>query len=222
MLRLAVIGTFHGRLENTLPLLRRVLVESTRRPDEFWIMCEDGDDFNTGWSALMDIYDEADDLSDGLHIKTLPTPRTERGAYSVIPYSHKINWALDRTQADVICYLDNNSMPHPDKYAAMTYGLACNQDWGAVYVTQKRTGYQDVVHGGTWVIENGSGQVNYTQFAHRPTADRWTENMTYANPDLADAMFLADLSKSLGPLYPVGGLDPLDEHRMDSAAAAGI
>ena len=221
-LKLAVIGTFHGRHSATLPLLRRVLVESTRRPDEFWILCEDDEDGNVAAKALVDlIASEPDANWDGIGIIGCPTPR-QHGSYAVIPYSNKINFALDRTDADVICYLDNGSMPHPEKYRWFAWSLASNPDWGAVYVTQHRTGFRDETHVADKIIENGHGQINYTQFAHRRTADRWTLDLKWANPDLADAMFLADLSKSLGPLYPVGGPEPLDEHRMDSEKAAGL
>ena len=225
-LKLAVIGTFHGRHDSTLPLLRRVLVESTRRPDEFWIMCEDEDDYGTALKALELLANERSIMQeatiDYFRLQILPTPRRENGSYEIVPYSAKINWALDRTEADVIAYLDNSSMPGVEKYQQMVYGMACNPDWGGCYVTQERTGFAPAIYEADKIVPNGHCQLNYTAICHKRTADRWSTNMAHANPDLVDAMFMADLSKSVGPLHPVGGAEVHDWHHIASPAAAGI
>lgn len=157
--------------------------------------------------------------SAGIELVLLPTPRTEKGTYSVIPYSHKINLALSRTAAEAVCYLDNHSVPAETKYETMVAGLAHHP---LVYVSQRRSGYVNEDHLAIDVIPDGHSRVNFTQVAHRLTIDRWTEDMHWANPDLADALFWRSLAQTLGPMYPVGGTTILDEHRMDSAAAAGL
>jgi hypothetical protein len=217
-LRLALIATFHARHEATLPLLRKVLVDSTRTPDELWVLCEDEADTEAAVLALNRLAKPAQATAS---VVTLPTPQ-ENGCYKVIPYSHKINWALDRTTADAICYLDNGSMPAPHKYAAFVEGLEQHPEWGCVYVTQERTGHDPGLFVADEVIANGEGRLNFTQFSHRRTADRWTTDMRWANPDVADALFMRDLAVSLGPMFPVGGPTVGDWHDMPSAAAAGV
>ena len=113
--KLAVIGTFYRRYERTDMLLQRVLLESTRPPDEFFMVCEEEADAELAfeWARRYP----------NLILKLLPTPRTPSGGYSIVPYSNKINWALDNTTCDYIVYLDNNSMPHPEKYRLMSEAL---------------------------------------------------------------------------------------------------
>lgn len=212
-MKLAVIGTFHRRYENSFPLMHRLFVDATRKPDEAWLMCEDERDATAIWKAFGEL-EELDLLkSPDCHVELLPTPR-KNGDYEVIPYSHKINWALDRTQADAIVYLDNGSRPGPDKYRVMLEALEEHPEWGAVYCTQKRTGYLDEVFFAKDVIGVGSGQLNYTQVMHRLTADRWPTEMRHARPDLADSIFWGKLSESLGPVYPAGGERIHDDHHM--------
>lgn len=189
------------------------MVESTRPPDEFWVMCEGPDDAE----AVGEIADER------VIVQILQTPLSGSGGYAVIPYSNKINWALDRTTADYIVYLDNGSMPDPDKYRVMAEALDEYPEWGAVYVGQHRTGYTDANVHANQVIGDAYGVLNYTQIMHRRTADRWTLDMQWADPDLADAMFWRDLHASLGDFYPVGGNDALlDEHHMEDRKAVGL
>lgn len=219
-LTFAVIGTFYGRHPRTLPLLKRVLVESTFKPDEFWIMCETQQDADVAAAALEPLW------PGGVVVQVLETPRAANGRYAEIPYSRKINYALDRTACDVVCYLDNGSTPHPEKYRVMVQELERNPIGAGVYVTQHRTGYLDEIHYADRPIANGYGQVNYTQVMHFLTDDRWTLDMAYANPDLADAVFWGDLNRRGGPFYPAA-LDGvpahvLDEHHMPSPAAAGV
>jgi hypothetical protein len=103
----------------------------------------------------------------------------------------------------------------------MVEALEAHPEWGAVYVGQHRTGFEDKLVLADKVIGDAYGVLNYTQVCHRLTADRWTLDMQWANPDLADAMFWRDLHKSLGDFYPVGeGI--LDEHHMEDRKAVGI
>ena len=210
MSTLAVIGTFYGRHDRTEALVRRVM-ESTRPPDEFWVMCESDEDARyvpRMWKAL--------------HVQVLPTIMRD-GKYAEIPYSRKINWALDRTRADLIVYLDNGSMPDREKYELMAAALEEHPDWGAVYCGQHRTGHLDVLAHAGDVIEDAYCVLNYTQVMHRRTEDRWTLDMQYAAPmDLADALFWRSLHASLGAFHPVAAGRLLDEHHIESAKAVGL
>lgn len=222
---LAVIGTFFRKHENTLHLLKRVLVESTRKPDEFWIMCEDDADEYVVDEALILLYENemVDDL-ENVRVRILPTPTHPNGKYKVIPYSNKINHALDHTRCDTIVYLDNGSMPHERKFQIMENALIANPEWGAVYCGQKRTGWAEDVFLPHEVIEQGMGRLNFTQVMHRLTDDRWSLDMALANPDVADGHFWASLHETLGWFYPVGQntkYEILDEHHMPGVHAEG-
>lgn len=215
-MKFAVIATFHQRHDKTFPLMHRLFVDGTATPDEAWIMCETADDRDNVFEAFQELYDMEliDRLPDGLNVVHYPTPRKANGDYAVIPYSNKINAALDASQADHIVYLDNNSIPGPDKYRVMHEALCSHPDWGAVYCTQKRTGFSDVTHHARDVIHDGYCQVNYTQVMHRRTGDRWTLDMRHANPDLADALFWRSLHASIGSFYPAGGDTIHDDHHI--------
>jgi len=207
MAKLALIGTFYKRFENSRACVERVL-ESTRVPDEVILMCESQED--------------ADNLKEytkysNVQVHVLQTPKSN-GKYEVIPYSHKINWALDRTDADIICYLDNGSMPHEDKYRQMLEALEANNDWDAVYCTQHRTGFINIIHEANKVVSDPFCVINYTQAMHRKTDKRWTLDMRHADPDLADAMFFRSLDT---PFHPIAG-EVLDVHHMESSKANGI
>lgn len=221
---LAVIGTFYEKRENSLPILMRLL-ESTRQPDEVWLLCETDQDAD----ALVDAYDVLFELElvelwpKNMEVIVLPTPREEDGSYSVIPYSNKINYALDETECDLICYLDNGSMPEARKYALMASALQNNNPhWGAVYCTQKRTGHQPMTFEARDPVGDPFCVLNYTQIMHRKTDDRWTLDMKHANPDLADGMFMQALSRSLGTFWPVYGEVILDDHHIPYTSAAGV
>lgn len=221
-MRLAVIGTFYGRHENSFPLLHRLLVDSTRKPDEAWLMCEtraDADALNKAYDELLDL-DLVDPRTDTPYIYVLPTPREDNGNYAAIPYSNKINWALDRQSCDLVCYLDNGSMPGPYKYALMAGALRENPDWGAVYCGQKREGMENAEFPAEEVVGDAYCVLNYTQVMHRKTDDRWPTSMMFANPDMADATFWRMLHVSLGPFYPVQGVH--DWHRIDGPQAQGL
>lgn len=196
-------------------LARRLLTDSTRRPDETWLLCEGADDVKCLRAAL-----RGQDRS-GVTVKRLPTP-TLNGRYAVIPYSNKINWALDRTDADLIVYLDNGSTPHARKYELMCRSLEQWPDWGAVYCGQKRTGYMDVTYEARQIVDHADGQLNYTQVMHRVTEDRWPLDMALADPDVADGKFWGMLHRSLGAFYPAGVGYVLDEHHMPSPKAQGL
>lgn len=222
-MRLTVIGTFHGRLDNTLPLLKRLYVDSTRKPDEAFLMCEDTDDLDAFQDAYEELYDLEllESLPDGMEVRLCPTPRTD-GAYDVLPYAHKINKALDECTGDAIVYLDNNSDPAPEKYATMLNALETHEAWGAVYCTQKRTGWNETVAIADGIVYDGFCVTNYTQVMHRKTHDRWPLDMSLGDPDLADAVFWRKLHASIGPFHPVGDERPLDTHHMEHTYAAGL
>lgn len=221
-MKLAVVGTFFGRHSNTFPILRRLL-ECTRIPDECWLMCETEMDAAVVYEAYHELYEleVVDAMPEWLHVQVLPSPSVD-GVYAVIPYSNKINWALDKTEADAVVYLDNNSMPSAEKYDVMLSALEARPEWGAVYCTQKRTGFQPTVAVADALVVDGYCAVNYTQVMHRVTADRWTLDMANADPDLADALFWRSLHSSLGPFWPVGGARVHDTHHMPSPAAHGL
>ena len=221
-MRLAVIGTFHLRHENSFALMHRLFVDSTKKPDEAWLMCEDYSDRVAIQMALHELYemDLIGPMIPGLKVLAHPTPRNDNGGYQMIPYSRKINWALDRTQADAVVYLDNASMPSSYKYEKMLSALEANPDWGAVYCGQQRLGMTEMFSPADAVVGDAYCNLNYTQVMHRKTADRWPTDMQFANPDLADATFWRMLHVSLGDFYPVEGLD--DWHRIDGPAAQGV
>jgi hypothetical protein len=215
MARLAVIGTFYQRYERTEMLLNRILLESTRPPDEFWMMCEEEDDAILGFKWSLQ--------HPSLTVKVLHTSRTIDNKYAIIPYSNKINWALDHTNCEYVVYLDNFSIPHIEKYRLMAEALDANPEWGAVYCSQNRTGYVTDRWLRNIVIEDAYCVLNYTQIMHRKTDDRWTLDMKWSDPDLADALFWRDLHKSYGSFYPVLlGDEMLDEHHLPSMKADGI
>lgn len=222
-MRFTVIGTFAGRRENSLPLLKRLYIDSTRRPDEALLMCEDDDDQQALIDAYWELYELEllDEHPPGLKVIRLPTPRVD-GAFAVIPYAHKINRALDLATGDAVVYLDNNSDPKPTKYQTMIEGLEANPYWGATYCTQQRTGYVNQTFLADGPVADGFCALNYTQVMHRLTADRWPLEMALADPDLADGYFWRRLHVTLGSFYPVGGAEVLDEHHMPTPTAAGL
>lgn len=209
MSKLALIGTFYQRHHRTQELLHRVFEESSLVPDEVWLMCEGEDDYD----ALGDYREYG---------MVLSTPLNEDGSYAVIPYSNKINHALDLSDADLFVYLDNGSTPGIDKYRVMKQALDRNPEWGAVWCTQKRTGFAPMVVKADRVVHNAYSVLNYTQVMHRRCEARWTLDMQFANPDLADAMFWADLHKEFGPFHPAGGPATHDYHHIPSPAAVGV
>jgi hypothetical protein len=220
---LAVIGTFYGRPENTFALMHRLFVDGTRKPDEAWLMCETADDRDNIFAAFQELYDLEllDGIPDECNVLHYPTP-LDAGRYAVIPYSNKINAALDATQADLIVYLDNGSMPGPDKYRVMAEALEKHPEWGAVFCTQQRTGFSPTTHVADGIVTDGYCAVNYTQVMHRLTTDRWELDMRHANPDLADALFWRALHRSLGDFHPAGGTTVHDFHHIPNPAAVGI
>jgi len=220
---LAVIGTFFERHENTFPLMHRLFVDGTRKPDETWLMCESHKDAYAINEALEELCDleVLDDWPEGAQVVVLPTPQTN-GTYDVIPYSNKINSALDASAADLFCYLDNGSMPGPDKYRVMAQALEEHPEWGAVYCTQERTGFANERFTADKVMPNAYCQLNYTQVMHRKTSRRWTLDMQHANPDLADAIFWRDLHSDFGAFYPAGGGTVHDFHHIPHPGLAGV
>jgi hypothetical protein len=218
MSSLAVIGTFFGRHAHTLPLLQRILKQSSLVPDELWILCEEEEDVVQAEWALACIHRPPVIPN----IQHVPTPKID-GRYSVIPYSNKINWALDRTNADYICFLDNFSMPHPRKYDLMKSALDQHPTWGATYCAQRRLGHVAEYWDRTDPIPDCFCILNYTQVMYRRTPDRWTLDLEFSSPDIADALFWRDLNTRFGAMYPAStsGI-MLDWHYMKSHTADGL
>jgi hypothetical protein len=201
-------------------LLKRVLEESTRKPDIFILMCESEEDAVPAYPWQ--------NKYPNLYIKVHPTP-LENGKYKIIPYSNKINWALDEvgvsggSSRTYINYLDNYSLPHPRKYELMVNALDANSEVGAVYCSQDRTGYRVEKWISDRVIKDAYCVLNYTQVMHRYTDDRWDLDMVWADPDVADARFFRRLHNSIGSFYPVLlGSEMLDQHYAPFAKAEGI
>ena len=220
----AVIGTFYKRHENSLPILKRLL-EQTRVPNEAWLMCETPEDVAALTDAARILYEleVIDRLPPWLFIRLCPTPRTATGEYAVLPYAHKINDALELSgvrATGAVVYLDNNSMPGPDKYRVMIEALETNPTWGAVYCTQKRTGFAPTVCEAIEPVADAFCVLNYTQVMHRRTPDRWPTDMALANPDLADGYFWRTLHERVGAFHPAGGTRIHDDHHIPTPAAA--
>lgn len=219
-MKLAVIGTFYKRHEATFPLLHRTLVAATRPPDELWVMCEGGDDYDAALDALAQLQELELPVTTKVWVVLLPTPQ-QNGAYEVIPYSNKINYALDHSDADAFVYLDNGSFPSPYKFEVMARALEEHPEWGAVYCAQKRTGFSEMVCEATGPVEDAFCVLNYTQVMHRRSPERWPLDMRWANPDLADALFWRQLHKHFGAFHPADA-EVHDEHHIPTPAAAGI
>lgn len=182
MSRLAVIATLYGkRAAANLPRIREALAAQTRPPDEMWWMVEDVPRmprFRNVWNV--------------------PTPRNSDGQYDVIPYSLKANIALDRTSADYITYLTDDSWPAPEKYERMARALDENPEWGAVYCSQD---YGGSIRTADLLMADAHCRVDHTQVMHRLTADRWPTEI--AGITVGDADFWRRLHASLGPFYPI-------------------
>lgn len=185
--RLAVIAPLYGqRAADNLPRIKAALAAQTRQPDELWLMCED---MSTG--IVQDRLDHA--------AFDIPTPREPDGRYAVIPYSHKQNIALDRTSADYITYLTDDSWPAPTKYERMAQALDENPEWGAVYCSQEFS--EGLVRVASDVMHDAHCRVDHTQVMHRRTADRWPLEM--GDLMVGDAVFWRRLHASIGPFYPI-------------------
>lgn len=204
--------------------MHRVLVGSSRPPDEFWVVCETVEDFaaaENAWAELvhLGLISRKDSRPQIVHF---PTPRHDND-WLVIPYSHKINYALDNSEADLFVYLDNGSWPDARKYEIMAAALDENRGYDMVYCGQKRTGYQELTFPAEHPQDNGYCVLNFTQVMHRPVKARWTLDMKWARPDLADAIFWRDIRAEFGtPFFPAGKGLVLDEHHMPSSAASGL
>lgn len=215
-LKLAVIGTFYKKYGESRRAIRAVL-DSTRRPDEFWIICEEQADVDNAVAALEGY------VLEGVNIVHLPTKKDVDGEYLVIPYSNKINHALDASTADAFVYLDNGSVPHPEKYERMLSVLENNDSYGAVYCAQYRTGYHEEACAADRVVHDAYCVLNFTQVMHRRTKARWTLDMQHARPfDLADAIFWRSLHALIGAFHPVPTKTVMDVHHMPSPAANGL
>jgi hypothetical protein len=206
---LALIGTFHKKYEESVRAVRAVY-ESSYLPDEIYWVCENTTDHDN----LM----AAGGISDfKVHLLVVPTPRTESGDYLVVPYSYKHNWVLGKSNCDRFTYLDNGSIPHRLKYERMMATMDANTAAHAVYCSQQRTGYMQVLAHADAIVENASCVLNYTQVMHRRSDARWSEDMALALPfDVVDADFWQRLSV---PFHPVQSEEILDWHYIASPAA---
>lgn len=215
-MKLAVIGTFYKKYAESQRAIRAVL-NSERRPDEFWIICETIADLQNAEEALGE-----DATQPGIFLTLLSTPKNEEGTYAVIPYSNKINFALDASDADAFVYLDNGSIPHPQKYGKMLEALLADSV-SVVYCSQERTGFAPMTSIASAVVPDAFSILNFTQVMHRRTSKRWPLDMSYAVPhDLADAYFWRELHSVFGPFFPVCGEMVLDWHHIPSSAANGL
>lgn len=205
--RIAVIATFYGpRGAAATRPSRAALRAQTRPPDETWVLVEDvprEDRLLGRWAG-------------STHHRLIPTPRNERGDYAVIPYSHKINVALDRTDCDYIVYLTDDSLPHPDKLRIMADALDANPEWGAVYCGQDRNGTGNPAHDPR---SDAYCVLDHTQVMHRLTADRWPTDISLMR--LGDANFWRALHASIGVFYPVAGELLLDVVRQTPEGISG-
>lgn len=211
---MTVIATLHQRHENTLPIVRRLYSESTRKPDECFLMCEDYSDWNTADQAAMSY------TTKGMNIVHLPTPKNG-SKYDVIPYSNKINYALDNMSGDYVLYVDNQSMPHQRKIELMAGALDDNPSWVGVYCAQRRS-LDGPVHPADKPT-HGYCALNYTQVMHRRAPERWVLDVKYGNPDFADAEYWRAIGDSKDKLfYPVAPDLVLDEHWITDHAVEGL
>lgn len=185
MSTLAVIVTAYAeRGAKALPGILRALDRSTRRPDEVWLMTED----IPPEPGLID----------------LPTPRDEDGRYAVIPYSLKINFALDRVTTDYVGYVTDDSLPDEHKYERLVAALDANPEWGVVFSSQLRNGA--VVNAANRVVADAVCVVDHTQVVHRRSEDRWP--LDVGEIRMGDAAFWRSLHARFGSFYGVG--DALD------------
>lgn len=186
------------------------------------MVCETLEDARVAKDAVDELIEleVLDKAPDSLRLVHLPTPQTD-GQYDVIPYSHKINWALDHSDADAFVYLDNDSMPAPEKYEVM---LEAMQGRYSVYCSQRRTGFagMDFMEQGT--IASPFCVLNFTQVMHGRTDARWSLDMRDANPDIADGKFFRDLVQRHGPIFAAGAKKRaiLDYHHIPSPAATHL
>lgn len=183
----AAIATFYGRPE----LVERVAAAiraQTRPPDELWLMYEGG----VGETLAVT------DFGVTPFLLEIPTPRTTTGRYAVIPYSLKINRALDASGCDYIVYVTDDSIADPRKFEVMARALDEHPDYGAVYCSQEH-------EGGTRAadrpIDDAYCIVDHTQVMHRRTLDRWSLDVRHIR--LGDATFWRALHGSLGPFQPI-------------------
>lgn len=217
-MKLAVIGTFYKKPEESQRAFKAVLA-STRKPDEFWALCEREEDLLN----LLKCFPDGVDIPEWVHLLVVPTPNRLTGAYAVTPYSFKINLALDLSEADAFVYLDNGSVPHPLKYEMMLAVLEAMPEMHTVYCSQERTGYAPTVFRADRIVLQPFCTLNFTQVMHRRTHHRWSLDLNLAVPtDLVDAYFWEALKTSYGPFYPVPSDEILDWHHIPSPAANGM
>lgn len=205
MSKLAVIVTLYGqRSIDNIGRVAKALRASTRIPDELWLLYE-GEE---GWDAAANLADHIVGwcsphaaFPTGWNYPTMAevkTPRNEDGTYAEIPYSRKINYALDHTEADYIAYLTDDSWPAPEKYERMVAALDENPEWGAVYCSQD---YGGVLRVADLLMSDAHCRVDHTQVMHRRTEDRWPTDI--ADITVGDANFWRRLHASIGAFYPI-------------------
>jgi hypothetical protein len=202
MSTLAVVATFFRR-PLLVPRIAEALRTQTRPADEVWLMYEDPDDC----LPLAMAWDEGHALAGGL-LRYLPDEGT-------LPVSVGINMALDRSDADYVTYLTDDSLPLPEKFEQMAGALDANPDWFAVYCSQDyghASGHEDWLAGGQRsgirTADNPEPRpfcrVDHTQVMHRRTDVRWP--LSPGAIRYSDGVFFRDLADKHGPFMPVPGV----------------
>jgi hypothetical protein len=196
---LVVIGTFYNR-PSRIPMLARALREQTRQPDICVLIGETAADA----AALAKESWPGETL-----IAILPTP-IENDRYLVLPYSRKINAALDLVSgcADLVTYVTDDSLPAREKYERMEREIY-ESGAGVVYCTQDRGGGN--LMWASEIIRDAWCVVDHTQVMHRFSPRvRWPVLPEEADIRLGDAWFWRRLHAEFGSFYPVRSEEPLD------------
>jgi hypothetical protein len=202
MSTVAVLATFYRRPEVVAPIAAALRAQ-TRPPDELWLLCETDED-----AALL----VAQQWPIAPRLVQLDCPRDGSGRPTQNPLAAELNFALDRTQADYVVYLPDDSLPEPRKIEAMAGALDEHPEWGAVYCAIIQTlpaGSKPRLCAANAVVPDAFRLLDMVQVVHRSTPDRWP--LDVATLRLCDAYFWRSLHARLGAFYPVP--EVLDAHR---------
>jgi hypothetical protein len=191
---LAVVGTFYRR-PWAVQTIVDALAQQSLLPDEIWFVGDSPEDIAYGDGH-------------GLPIENVVLERSP----ALIPYSQSINFVLDRTDADYIAYLTDDSVPRPAKYERMVERLDAGAK--AVYVSQAHCKVADPA---TWLLAARQQPgfirraerpepapfctVDHTQVAHVRTDLRWP--LDRQDIKLGDGVFFRALVAEVGPLEPI-------------------
>lgn len=208
--RVAMLATFYRRPELVAPVAAAVRAQ-TRSPDELWLLCETEAD-----EALL----AAEQWPIAPRLIRLDCPRDASGRPIANPLAVELNYALDRTSADYILYVPDDSLPNPRKIEHMAAALDAHPEWGAVYCGIVQTlpaGSEPRICRADTIVEDAYLVLDMVQVMHRRTDDRWPRDMSLIR--ICDAHFWRRLHTRLGAFYPVDEL--LDAHgaRSDGISA---